>query len=61
MDLDLKEITVTLLDILLTEPNSDTVKMSRKLCEEIYRLMLSETKWYGPDITAKRLEEVRYQ
>jgi len=59
--MDLKEITVTLLDVLLTDPNNDTVKMSRKLCEEIYRLMLSETKWYGPDITLKRLEEVRDQ
>lgn len=57
--MDLKEITVTLLDVLLTDPNSDTVQMSRKLCEEIYRLMLSETKWYGPDITVKRLKEVR--
>lgn len=56
--MDFKEITVTLLDVLLTAPSDDMVSMPRYLCNDIYNLMLKMTQYYGPSMTVKKFKDM---
>jgi hypothetical protein len=56
--MDFKEITVTLLDVLLTAPSDDMVSMPRYLCNDIYNLMLKMTQYYGPNMTVKKFKDM---
>ena len=56
--MDFKEITVTLLDVLLTAPTDDKVSMPRYLCNDVYDLMLKMTQYYGPSMTVKKFKDM---
>lgn len=56
--MDFKEITVTLLDVLLTASTDDKVSMPRYLCNDIYDLMLKMTQYYGPSMTVKKFKDM---
>lgn len=56
--MDFKEITVTLLDVLLTAPTDDMVSMPRYMCNDIYNLMLKMTQYYGPNMTVKKFKDM---